>query len=295
MKEYIVRFLHYLRVERRASAHTQDAYSRDLHQLAEFAHQRAYSLREALGENGLMAFAQHLRMRGLAEASIERKLCSARALARFLRAEGVLPDEIAPSVPASRLPRKLPAALSKEEVQQLLKQPDPRTPLGLRDKAMLELAYAAGLRVSELVGLRLQDIDLQEGFVRVFGKRAKERWVPFGDNAKAAVAEYLRLARPKLQGKRSEDYLFLSERGSPISRTHFWLRLKKYARLAGIAKPVSPHTLRHSFAVHLLQGGADLRAVQEMLGHTSINTTQIYTRVNVDHLREVYVKHHPRA
>jgi len=295
MKERIAQFLHHLRVERGASAHTQDAYSRDLHQLAEFAQKRGYSLHEALGENGLLAFAQYLRQRGLAEVSIERKLCAARAFARFLRAEGVLSDETSPAVSTFRLPRKLPHALSQGEVAQLLKQPDPRTPLGLRDRAMLELAYAAGLRVSELVGLRLQDVDLQDGFVRVFGKRAKERWVPFGDSARTALAEYLHAARPRLRGKRSEDYLFLSERGTPVSRTHFWLRLKHYAQQAGIGRSVSPHTLRHSFAVHLLQGGADLRAVQEMLGHASINTTQIYTRVSIDHLRQVYRKHHPRA
>lgn len=295
MSETIDRFVHYLRVERGASAHTQNAYSRDLRQLAQFARQRGYSLQDALSENGLLAFSQYLRQRGLAEVSIERKLCAARAFARFLRQEGVLPEEPVPSVATFRLPRKLPNALSRQEVESLLSQPDVRTPIGLRDRAMLELAYAAGLRVSEVVGLRLQDVDLQEGFVRVFGKRAKERWVPFGDSAKSALQEYLRLARPKLLGKRSEDYLFLSERGTPLSRTQFWLRLKQYAQQAGISRPVSPHTLRHSFAVHLLQGGADLRAVQEMLGHASINTTQIYTRVSIDHLREVYMKHHPRA
>ncbi|MGC8785524.1 MAG: site-specific tyrosine recombinase XerD [Armatimonadota bacterium] len=295
MNEHIARFLHYLRVERGASAHTQDAYSRDLRQLAEFSRERGYSLHEALGENGLLAFSQHLRKQELAEVSIERKLCAARAFARFLRQEGVLPEETVPSVATFRLPRKLPNALSHQEVENLLSQPDTRTPLGLRDRAMLELAYAAGLRVSEVVALRLQDIDLHEGFVRVFGKRSKERWVPFGDSAKSALQDYLRLARPKLLGKRSEDYLFLSERGTPLSRTQFWLRLKQYAQQAGIARPVSPHTLRHSFAVHLLQGGADLRAVQEMLGHASINTTQIYTRVSIDHVREVYRKHHPRA
>lgn len=295
MSEHLARFLHYLRVERGASSHTQDAYSRDLRQLIDFARKRGYSLHETLGENGLLAFAQHLRQQGLAEVSIERKLCAARAFTRFLRQEGVLPEETVAPVATFRLPRKLPNALSRQEVEKLLSLPDTRTPIGLRDKAMLELAYAAGLRVSEVVGLRLQDVDLHEGFVRVFGKRAKERWVPFGDGAKSALESYLQIARPRLLGKRSEDYLFLSERGTPLSRTQFWLRLKQYAQRAGISRPVSPHTLRHSFAVHLLQGGADLRAVQEMLGHTSINTTQIYTRVSIEHLREVYRKHHPRA
>ncbi|MGQ9486541.1 MAG: site-specific tyrosine recombinase XerD [Armatimonadota bacterium] len=295
MDEQIAQFLKYLRVERNASAHTQDAYARDLRQLTEFVRKRGYSPSEALGENGLLAFAQHLRRRGLAETSVERKLCAVRAFSRFLRREGVLREEATPSVPTFRLVRKLPNALSREEVERLMAQPNTRTPLGLRDRAMLELAYAAGLRVSELVSLRLQDVDLHEGFVRVFGKRAKERWVPFGEGARSALQEYLHIARPKLLGKRSEDYLFLSERGTPLSRTQFWHRLKRYARRAGIAQPVSPHTLRHSFAVHLLQGGADLRAVQEMLGHASINTTQIYTRVSIDHLREVYQKHHPRA
>lgn len=295
MKEYITRFLTNLRVERGASAHTQDAYARDLRQLAEYAQSRGYPLQEAVGENGLLAFAQHLRKRGLAEVSVERKLCAARAFARFLRREGALSEQTTTAVPTFRLARKLPNALSREEVERLLSQPNTRTPIGLRDRAMLEVAYAAGLRVSELVGLHLQDVDLREGFVRVFGKRAKERWVPFGDGARSALANYLHAGRPKLLGKRSEDYLFLSERGTPLSRTQFWLRLKQYAQQAGIARPVSPHTLRHSFAVHLLQGGADLRAVQEMLGHASINTTQIYTRVSIDHLREVYMKHHPRA
>lgn len=295
MDEQIAQFLKYLRVERNASAHTQDAYARDLRQFAEFARKRGYSLTEALGENGLLAFAQGMRRHGLAEVSVERKLCAVRAFARFLRREGVLAEETAPSVSTFRIARQLPISLSREEVEHLLAQPDTRTPIGLRDRAMLELAYAAGLRASELVGLRLQDVDLQEGFVRVFGKRAKERWVPFGEGARSALQEYLHIARPKLLGKRSEDYLFLSERGTPLSRTQFWHRLKRYARRAGIAQLVSPHTLRHSFAVHLLQGGADLRTVQEMLGHASINTTQVYTRVSIDHLREVYQKHHPRA
>ncbi len=295
MKEHISRFVQYLRVERGASAHTQDAYSRDLHQLAEFAQKRGYALPDALSENGLLAFAQHLRQRGLAEVSVERKLCAARALARFLQQEGILSEETIPSVATFRLPRKLPNALSRQEVERLLAQPDTRTPIGLRDRAMLELAYAAGLRVSELVSLRLQDVDVEEGFVRVFGKRAKERWVPFGDIARQFLLQYLHSARARLLSTRSEDYLFLSERGTPLSRSQFWLRLKTYATQAGITRTVSPHTLRHSFAVHLLQGGADLRAVQEMLGHASINTTQVYTRVSIDHLREVYLKCHPRA
>lgn len=295
MDEHIAQFLNYLRVERNASAHTQDAYARDLRQFAEFARKRGDALGEALGENGLLAFAQHLRRRALAEVSVERKLCAVRAFARFLRREGVLPEETTASISTFRLVRKLPNALSREEVERLLAQPDTRTPTGLRDRALLELAYAAGLRVSELVGLRLQDVDLHEGFVRVFGKRAKERWVPFGEGARSALQDYLHIARPKLQGKRSEDYLFLSERGTPLSRTQCWRSLKQYAQRAGISRPVSPHTLRHSFAVHLLQGGADLRVVQELLGHASINTTQVYTRVSIDHLREVYRKHHPRA
>ncbi len=295
MREYIDQFLYVLRVERGASAHTQDAYRRDLHQLAEFAQRRGYTVVHALGEDGLLAFAHNLRQRGLAETTIERKLCAARALARFLQREGILPQQTIRSISSSRLPRQLPHALSPEEVRRLLAQPDVHTPLGVRDRAMLELAYAAGLRVSELVGLRLQDVDLGEGFVCVFGKRSKERWVPFGERAQQALQEYLQRVRPQLQRPHSEDYLFLSERGTPLSRTQFWLRLKRYAQQAGISRSISPHTLRHSFAVHLLQGGADLRAVQEMLGHASINTTQVYTRVQIDHLREVYRKHHPRA
>lgn len=295
VRENIEQFLHYLRVERRASDHTLDAYARDLKQLADFGQARGYNTPDLFCENGLLAFAQHLRKRSLAETSIERKLCAARAMARFLRQEGLLSEEPVASVSTFRLPRKLPNALSRQEVERLLEQPDVRNPLGLRDRAMLELAYAAGLRVSEVVNLRLSDVDLREGFVRVFGKRSKERWGPFGDSARAALEKYLTHARPKLLGNRSEDYLFLSMRGTPLSRSQFWLRLKQYARQAGIARPISPHTLRHSFAVHLLQGGADLRIVQEMLGHASINTTQIYTRVNLDHLREVYMKHHPRA
>jgi integrase/recombinase XerD len=250
MSEHIAQFLHYLRVQRGASAHTLDAYGRDLHQLAAFAQKRGYSLHTALGEDGLLAFAQHLRQQGLAEASVERKLCAVRAFARFLQLEGTLPEEPTVSVSTRRLPRKLPNALSRAEVELLLAQPDIRTTLGQRDRAMLELMYGAGLRVSEVVGLRLQDVDLPEGFVRVFGKRAKERWVPFGAQARTALQGYLQLARPKLLGKRSEDYLFLSERGTPLSRTQFWLRLKHYAQQAGISRVVSPHTLRHSFAVY---------------------------------------------
>lgn len=295
MNGQIEAFLRYLRVERRASNHTCDAYQRDLRQWAEFAARRGYSLQEGASANGLLAFAQELRRRGLQETSVERKLSAVRSFFRFLQTEGVIEAQEVSAGRSGSLSRKLPCALSPQEVERLLQQPDERTPLGLRDRAMLELAYATGLRVSELVGLRLSDVDLQDGFVRVFGKRGRERWVPFGEGARNLLERYLTQARPRLLCSRSEDYLFLSERGTPLSRSQFWLRLKQYARRAGITRQVSPHILRHSFAVHLLQGGADLRAVQEMLGHVSINTTQVYTRVSIDHLRTVYQKHHPRA
>lgn len=295
MNGQIEAFLRYLRIERRASNHTCDAYQRDLRQWTEFAARRGYSLQEGASANGLLAFAQELRRRGLQETSVERKLSAVRSFFRFLQTEGVIEAQEVSAGRSGSLSRKLPCALSPQEVERLLQQPDERTPLGLRDRAMLELAYATGLRVSELVGLRLSDIDLQDGFVRVFGKRGRERWVPFGKGARDLLERYLTQARPRLLCSRSEDYLFLSERGTPLSRSQFWLRLKQYARRAGITRQVSPHILRHSFAVHLLQGGADLRAVQEMLGHVSINTTQVYTRVSIDHLRTVYQKHHPRA
>jgi len=285
-------FIAHLQVERGLSSNTIQGYSRDLVRFLEFL-ERLGRRPESATREDVSAFLGELFGR-LSPRSIARNLTAVRMFFRFLVSEGRIETSPARLVEAPKLPRRLPDILSPDEVERLLEQPDPSTPIGLRDRAMLELLYATGLRVSELVGLRLQGVNLEVGFVRVLGKGDKERVVPMGDKARDAITAYLQTGREALARRRALAHVFLNARGGSLSRQGFWKIIKQYGRLAGIRKGITPHGLRHAFASHLLERGADLRSVQVMLGHADISTTQIYTHVTRERLKQLHEKHHPR-
>jgi len=287
--EALVAFLDSLAVERGLAANTIQAYGRDLRHHLLFLHSQGVRSLRAVEESHLIVYLGRLRRAGAAPATVMRKLSALRSFYRHLVREEVIGADPTSHLPAARLLRHLPSVLSVEEVARLLAQPDASSLRGLRDRAMLELLYATGLRVSELVGLKRGEIVLDLGLVRCLGKGSKERIVPVGRPAIEAVRAYLAVRRD------AAPALFLGNKGRPVSRVAFWRIIRRYARQAGIRTAISPHTLRHSFATHMLEGGADLRAIQELLGHASITTTQIYTHVSIDHLREVYRAYHPRA
>jgi len=287
-------FIAWIELERGLSRHTRENYRRDLDQCAAWVARRGAADWRTLPGKEAGAWLQSLSQRQFAAASQARKLTALRVLARFLVRENLRPTDFSALLSAPRLPRRLPGTLSVEEVQRLIQAPSGGDPAALRDRALLELFYASGLRVSELAGLTLQQLDLTGGFLRVFGKGAKERVVPCGRRAQDALAAYLASGRPHFVKPRTRSELFLSNRGAALSRVGLWKIVKKYARRAGITQTVKPHLLRHSFASHLLGGGADLRAIQEMLGHASIATTQIYTAVAPERLLDHHAKFHPR-
>ncbi|NJD10258.1 MAG: site-specific tyrosine recombinase XerD [Gemmatimonadetes bacterium] len=288
-------FRDYLEFERGLSARTISAYRNDIEKLVAWLQDRDVDDANAVGVGELRDYAYQLKDRGLQTASIRRNLAAIRTYFAFLLAEGYVTADPTERIDLPRGPRRLPHVLTPVEVAMLLDAPDPADPLYWRDKALLEFAYAAGVRVSELIAVKVRDVDLQEGFAVVFGKGAKERMVPVGRPALRALVVYVRETRPRLVRDGSEGTLFLSARGQPLSRMGVWKILRRQVRRAGIEKRVSPHTLRHSFATHLLEGGADLAAVQEMLGHADIATTQVYTHVEREYLRQVHRQYHPRA
>jgi len=281
-------------LERGLAEHTLDGYERDLRQFTAFLVRRGRSDWASVRAEDLSEWIGSLSDDDYSVASLARKLTAVRGLAKHLVAEKVRPDDFSELVRGPKLARRLPGSLTADEVDRLLNAPDDSTPQGVRDRAMLELMYSSGLRVSELCELLIQAVDLENRFVRVYGKGAKERVAPLGSHAAKALERYLEVARPKLVKPRTGSELFLSQWGRGLSRKTFWVMIKKTARLAGIDKPVKPHLLRHSFATHLLEGGADLRAIQEMLGHADIATTQIYTAVRGQALTEAHGKFHPR-
>lgn len=295
------RFLDHLTVERGLSPNTVAAYRRDLARYGAFLRGRGITDPREIDGGDVAAFmafvsaSTHGDGRPYRATSLVRALSAVRSFHRFLLRERVVPADPAASVVRPRLPRSLPRPLPLEDVLRLLSAPEPGTAKGLRDRAVLETLYGAGLRVSELTGLDVDDVDLEEGSVRVLGKGGKEREVPLGRYARQALEAYLRLARPQLVTGRSRAALFLNQRGGRLTRQGVALVLAEAARRAGIERRVSPHVLRHSFATHLLEGGADVRVVQELLGHASVATTQVYTLVTREHLREVYEMAHPRA
>lgn len=295
MDHLIDQYINYLLTEKGLSQTTLDSYSRDLLRYHDFLKQNGFDNITKTDTALILKHMIALRNGGLGPRSRARHLVSIRGFYRFLFNEKIIKNDPSRLVDLPKLSLKLPDVLAVDEVSRLLNTPDTGKPLGARDAAMLELLYAAGLRVSELVNLKLQDISLEAGFVRVMGKGSKERIVPIGQHAKTKIEAYMANYRgPALKNKLS-PYLFIARAGKPISRQGFWKLLRRYADLARIHKKISPHSLRHSFATHLLEGGADLRAVQVMLGHVDISTTQIYTHVTRKHLKELHQKFHPRG
>ncbi len=300
----IDQFLDYIAVERGLARNTLDAYQSDLEAAGKFFADRSGGPAspnggwswDQLDRESLADYFSDMEERGYSEATRARKIASLRTCVKFLSDEGVLNSSVVDAVRAPKGGKRLPKALSIEEMGQLLDSLLRETsPAGLRDRAMLELTYGAGLRVSELVGLDVQHVDISYGQVKAFGKGRKERIIPLHDNAAAAIDAYLIHGRPKIEGERSGNALFLNNRGGRLTRQGFWLVLRNAGMRAGIERHLTPHTLRHSFATHLLRGGASLRHVQELLGHASISTTQVYTHLTTEHRRRQYDDAHPRA
>jgi integrase/recombinase XerD len=292
---HLDRFSDHLAVERGLSPRTLEAYQRDLTRLVEFLEGRGKHRPGEATAADLREFVYSLKDRGLQAPSIRRALSAARTYFAFLLGEGLVVSDPTERVELPRTWRRLPDALSRRDVDKLLEAPDPSDSLFWRDRALLEFAYASGVRVSELIQLHIRDLNLDEGWAIVTGKGSKERMVPVGRAARQALELYLREIRPGLARGRSEAAVFLNAKGRPLSRMGVWKILRKHVDRAGIRRRVTPHTLRHSFATHLLEGGADLAAVQELLGHADISTTQIYTHVEREYLREVHRQFHPRA
>ena len=288
-------FRDHLGLEAGNSPNTVESYSRDLRRFVEYAAMKRVPGPGGVSRPLLRDFLFTLKDLGLAPATIRRQVSALHTYFGFLVGEGALVDDPSDRLETPKRGRTLPDVLSVVEVESLLAAPTPDEPLGWRDRALLELGYGAGLRVSELCGLTVGDLLLSEGLVRVFGKGNKERLVPIGRKVVGAVSVYLNTLRPTLDRGGSQGRVLLNARGAPLSRVGAWGILKRLTRRAGITKRVTPHTLRHSFATHLLEGGADLRAVQEMLGHADLSTTQIYTHVDRDYLRKVHQRYHPRG
>ena len=291
----LARVTDYIALEQGLSPRTIEAYQRDLARFAEYADGKGIAAPADITATVMREYVYHLKDLGLSPASIRRNISALRTYFRFLVGDGLVAKDPSERLETPQRWRSLPEVLTIEEVQRLLASPTLDDTLVFRDRALLELAYGAGLRVSEWITLGVRDLLLDEGLVRVFGKGSKERLVPIGRSAIAAAAVYLRELRPRLEHGEGKGVLFLNARGRPLTRMGAWKILRGHVDRAAITKHVSPHTLRHSFATHLLEGGADLRAVQEMLGHSDIATTQIYTHVDREYLRQVHRSYHPRA
>jgi integrase/recombinase XerD len=291
----IPRFLDFIALEEGLSRLTQNAYEKDLTRFAEYADAKGAKAPLDVTARLLREFVYHLKDLGLSPASIRRNVSAIRTYYRFLIGDGIVVRDPSERLETPKRWRELPDVLSVEEIKKLLAAPTLDDNMVFRDRALLELAYGAGLRVSEWITLTVRDLLFEEGLVRVFGKGSKERLVPIGRSAIGALAVYLRELRPKLEKGEGKGILFLNARGKPLTRMGAWKILRGYVERAEITKHVTPHTLRHSFATHLLEGGADLRAVQEMLGHVDISTTQIYTHVDREYLRQVHRSYHPRG
>ena len=307
MKHLVDEFVNYLTIEKGHSQNTIESYQRDILKFLNFIFPHPSPLEgEGQGEGGIgdfnkveqkgiIDYLMYLRDMNFSSASVARHLVSIKVFYKFLNGEGFISINPTENIESPRLLRKLPDFLTIEEVDKLLAQPDPNKNLGVRDIAMFEVLYATGLRVSELISLKINDINLERGYIITFGKGSKERVVPIGKSAQDKLKRYLEESRHSLVKGKGGDELFVNRFGGKMTRQGFWKIIKRYALLADIKKNISPHTLRHSFATHLLERGADLRSVQQMLGHADISTTQIYTHVVRERLKEIYDKHHPRA
>ncbi len=306
MQHLVEDFLQYLRHERGQADHTARTYSALLNKFVAWAERQKIADWQSVGLPHLMAFLQHERERPLADEpkdsprrlsseSVYLEIAALRAFYRFAENEKLLPANVAEHLSLPRRWKRLPKALTDAEIKQLLAPEPPESPSGLCDQAVLELAYASGLRLAELRGLRLEQLHLEAGFINVIGKGNKERVLPVGRKAVAALNRYLEVGRPKLVTPRSPAAVFLTQRGTPFASVTLWLRIKRRVQRSGIPRNITPHMLRHSFATHLLEHGADLRVIQELLGHATISTTEIYTHVTGSRLRDVHRRFHPRA
>ncbi len=299
MQDEIQAFLDHLEGERRLSPHTIMAYRNDLGQFLAYLEGLDPARRPRgwgnVTRDHVIGYLLAMREREYAGTTIARKSAAVRSFFTFLLSQNLLTVDPTAELDTPKVARALPTALSPEEVDRLLAAPDPATPIGLRDKALLELLYATGMRVSEAVGLDLDDVDLQTGMVRCVGKGNKERVLPLYQRVLAILRDYVTIARPRLQAREETQAFFLNRRGQRLTRQGLWLIIKHYVDEVGIQGEVTPHTLRHSFATHMLRGGAGLREIQHMLGHANIATTQIYTQVTLEHLRKAYDEAHPRA
>lgn len=291
LKEYI----YYVSVEKGLAKNTLESYNRDLRGYISYLQQSGISAMEDSSRNNIVGYLLNLKQSGKSTSTLSRNLSSIRSFYSYLFQENQLAENPALDFESPKIDKKLPRVLSLQEMELLLDQPDQLHVTGVRDKAMLEVIYATGIRVSELISLDTGDINSEAGFIRCLGKGSRERIIPLGSIAVRNLERYLADGRPKLVRQKGEDALFVNQHGKRLTRQGFWKILKQYARTAGISKEITPHTMRHSFATHLLENGADLRSVQEMLGHADISTTQIYTQVTKRKLRDVYEKAHPRA
>jgi len=295
IKEALVdRFIDHLLTEVGLSANTLEAYQNDLSHFCGWLNTEGYQL-EKIGRDNVREYIYNRVLGGDKPRTTARQLSSLRRFFRYLLSQEIIKTDPTLDIESPRLGKPLPKSLSEEDVDRLLQAPEHDKSLGLRDRAMLELLYATGLRVSELVGVRLQQLDLSQGVVKIIGKGNKERLVPLGEEAVDWLERYLKIARPELLGSHRSDFLFVTSRGGSMTRQAFWHNLKKHVATAGIQGSVSPHTLRHAFATHLLNHGADLRAVQMLLGHSDLSTTQIYTQVARERLKQLHGRHHPRG
>jgi len=291
----VEQFRDYLALEAGDSPHTVTNYVRDVRRLAGYAATQGAGRPQEVTSTQLREFIYALKDLGLAPATIRRQISAIRTYYRFLVGEGHAARDPSERLESPHQWRRLPSVLTVTEIERLLAAPNTDEPLAIRDGALIEFAYATGARVSELVSLKLQDVLFEDGLARIFGKGAKERIVPVGRRALGSVALYVREIRPRFDTGKGRGIVFLNARGTPLSRVGAWMIIKRAARLAGLTKRVTPHTLRHTFATHLLEGGADLRAVQEMLGHADLATTQLYTHVDREYLRTVHKTYHPRS
>lgn len=293
MKCEIEEFIDYLHNTRGTSKNTEVSYQRDLRKLEKYLTEGGFETAEQITSTVLNSYVLYMERKNFAASSISRSIASIRAFFQYLTNKYGWKENPAEKLKAPKIEKRMPGILTIEEVDLLLKQPKGNTAKGIRDRAMLELLYATGIRVSELISLKVKDINLKLGYLTCSGGE-KERVIPFGSTAKQAVEQYMEGARDQLLGDQESDFLFLNCSGKSMSRQGFWKVLKGYASSAGIQQDITPHTLRHSFAAHLVQNGADLKSVQEMMGHSDISTTQIYMNMNIHKIRDVYMKAHPR-